>query len=84
MRRLFQLALALWLVAAQAQSPPPATALDAWLSNVKTLRAEFTQVITERKRSQPAPRFGRKKPHRRAEQTNWKKDFSARMNGSCQ
>lgn len=50
MRRLFQLALALWLVAAQAQSPPPATALDAWLSNVKTLRAEFTQVITDGQR----------------------------------
>ena len=32
-----------------AQAPAPATALDAYLAQVKTLRAEFSQVVTDAK-----------------------------------
>jgi len=50
MTRFIQFSLALWFVAAQAQSAAPSTALDAYLSNVKTLRTEFTQVVTDGQR----------------------------------
>jgi outer membrane lipoprotein carrier protein len=50
MSRFFQLFLASFVVAAHAQSTAPATALDAYLSNLKTLRAEFTQVVTDGQR----------------------------------
>jgi outer membrane lipoprotein carrier protein len=35
---------------ANAQAAAPSTPLDAYLSNVKTLRAEFTQVVTDGQR----------------------------------
>jgi outer membrane lipoprotein carrier protein len=50
MTRFLLISLALAAVSGQAQSPAPATALDAYLSNLKTLRAEFTQVVTDGQR----------------------------------
>jgi len=51
MRRFFHFSLVLMLVAAgHAQSPAPATALDTYLSSLKTLRTEFTQVVTDSQR----------------------------------
>src|SRR6476646_8013571 len=34
-------------VCAAAQGPAPVNALDAYLANLKTLRAEFSQVVTD-------------------------------------
>jgi chaperone LolA len=50
MTRFLQCSLALLIVSAQAQSPAASTALDAYLANLKTLRAEFTQVVTDGQR----------------------------------
>jgi outer membrane lipoprotein carrier protein len=49
MTRWFRILLgSLWLCAgALAQSAAPANALDAYLADLKTLRAEFSQVVTD-------------------------------------
>jgi len=47
MTRFLQFSLALWLVACNVHAAPPATALDTYLSDVKTLRAQFRQVVTD-------------------------------------
>ena len=47
MTRLLLLSLALLCVANGVQAASPVTALDTYLADVKTLRTEFRQVVTD-------------------------------------